>query len=114
MEAAFDATAKYAVTVVGAPSYASGAHMWEWSGGDFEKQAHGRRGQRQENHGVPGRAAFNRHRDIGPASYSPRFHTSPRSHTPENRTRKAAQQEILERGFIGTLISAQESHQHVE
>src|SRR4051794_31744498 len=27
-EAAFDATERYAVTVVGAPSYASGAHMW--------------------------------------------------------------------------------------
>src|SRR5215470_10865470 len=29
MEAAFDATERYAVTVVGAPSYASGAHMWK-------------------------------------------------------------------------------------
>src|SRR5215472_5724756 len=28
-EAAFDATERYAVTVVGAPSYASGAHMWK-------------------------------------------------------------------------------------
>src|SRR5262249_54943886 len=28
IEAAFDATDKYAVTVVGAPSYASGAHIW--------------------------------------------------------------------------------------
>src|ERR1700724_1526595 len=27
-DAAFDATDRYAVTVVGAPSYASGAHMW--------------------------------------------------------------------------------------
>src|SRR6266480_3189478 len=27
--AAFDATERYAVTVVGAPSYASGAHMWK-------------------------------------------------------------------------------------
>src|ERR1035437_6861544 len=28
MEAAFEATERYAVTVVGAPSYASGAHIW--------------------------------------------------------------------------------------
>ncbi len=28
MDAAFEATDRYAVTVVGAPSYASGAHMW--------------------------------------------------------------------------------------
>src|SRR5689334_24397145 len=28
MDAALDATDRYAVTVVGAPSYASGAHMW--------------------------------------------------------------------------------------
>src|SRR5438270_12701138 len=28
IEAAFDATERYAVTVVGAPSYASGAHIW--------------------------------------------------------------------------------------
>src|ERR1043165_2248325 len=27
-EAAFEATERYAVMVVGAPSYASGAHMW--------------------------------------------------------------------------------------
>src|SRR4051794_28748089 len=27
-EAAFEATERYAVTVVGAPSYTSGAHMW--------------------------------------------------------------------------------------
>src|ERR1035438_2687071 len=29
IDAAFDATERYAVTVVGAPSYASGAHMWK-------------------------------------------------------------------------------------
>src|SRR5579885_2739805 len=29
MEAALEATERYAVTVVGAPSYASGAHMWK-------------------------------------------------------------------------------------
>src|SRR5437660_748089 len=29
MLAAFEATERYAVTVVGAPSYASGAHMWK-------------------------------------------------------------------------------------
>ena len=28
IEAALEATDRYAVTVVGAPSYASGAHMW--------------------------------------------------------------------------------------
>src|SRR5579863_2163520 len=28
IEAALEATERYAVTVVGAPSYASGAHMW--------------------------------------------------------------------------------------
>ena len=28
IDAAFEATERYAVTVVGAPSYASGAHMW--------------------------------------------------------------------------------------